>query len=243
VTLVRDDDAPPAVPATAGERLYQAYCAACHGPTLRGLGMVPPLVGLRHRMTDTEVLAIWKTGRNGMPPAPPMTDAEHKALLDFLFVRDRLQPPDPSGPPHYAFGGYQRVLDDEGYPGIKPPWGTLTSLDLNTGRIAWQVPLGEYAALHAAGVPQTGTENFGGALVTASGLVFASGTRDNKIWAFDAATGATVWSATLPLHGTAPPATYEVDGRQYLVIAASGGGKLGGELGDAWVAFALPTRP
>ena len=157
-------------------------------------------------------------------------------------MRDRPQPPDdPNAPPRYSFGGYLKLLDPEGYPGCKPPWGTLTCLDLDRGKIAWQVPLGEYPELTARGMPKTGTENFGGAMVTAGGLVFCSGTRDNKIRAFDADSGVELWSAGLPLHGTAPPASYEVNGRQFIVLPATGGGKLGGPTGDAWVAFALPS--
>jgi quinoprotein glucose dehydrogenase len=241
ITVFRDDDPPPAVPPTLGEQVYLKDCAACHGPRLEGTGMVPPLRGLRHRMTDEQVLALWKTGRGSMPPAPPMTSEERKALLDFLMVRDRpAPPPDPTKPPKYSFSGYHRLLDDEDYPGCKPPWGTLNCLDLNTGKLVWRVPLGEYEALRKLGIPKTGTENFGGALATAGGLVFCSGTRDNKIRAFDSQTGEELWSADLPLHGTAPLATYEAGGRQFVVIAATGGGKLEGPTGDAWVAFALP---
>ncbi|MDB6173283.1 MAG: pyrrolo-quinoline quinone [Chthoniobacteraceae bacterium] len=241
ITVFRDDDAPAARPATAGEQLYQQTCAACHGADLVGVGVAPPLRGLRHRMNDEQVREIWKKGRNLMPPAPPMSEDQQKALLDFLFVRDRVQPPtDLNAPPRYSFGGYRKVLDHEEYPGSKPPWGTLNCLDLNSGKLLWKVPLGEYQALTRAGVAKTGTENFGGAMVTAGGLVFCSGTRDNKIRAFDSATGAELWSAPLPLHGTTAAATYEVDGRQFVVIPATGGGKLGGPTGDAYVAFALP---
>jgi len=134
------------------------------------------------------------------------------------------------------------MLDQDGYPGIKPPWGTLNCIDLNSGLLLWRVPLGEHDELTNAGLAKTGTENMGGATVTAGGLVFCSGTRDNKIRAFSSVDGTELWSATLPLHGTAPPATYEVDGRQYVVVAATGGGKLGGPMGDAWVAFALPRK-
>ena len=104
------------------------------------------------------------------------------------------------------------------------------------------MPLGEYPELTSRGIPKTGQENFGGATVTAGGLVFCSGTRDNKIRAFSSADGKELWSAPLPLHGTAMPATYEVDGRQFVVLPATGGGKLGGPQGDAWVAFALPAK-
>ncbi len=241
ITVFRDDDPAPLVPATAGEQVYQQLCAACHSPTRTGIGMVPPLRGLRHRMDEAALVELIAKGRGAMPPMPMVTKEQSKALADFLLVRDRPAPP-PTGRPKYAFGGYKKVLDHEEYPGIKPPWGTLNCIDLNTGRIVWRVPLGEYPELTKAGLQKTGTENFGGAIVTASGLVFCSGTRDRKIRAFAAETGAELWSADLPLHGTAPPTTCEADGRQFIVIAASGGGKLGGPTGDAWVAFALPKR-
>jgi quinoprotein glucose dehydrogenase len=107
--------------------------------------------------------------------------------------------------------------------------------------VKWKAPLGEYAELTQRGFTNTGTENFGGAIVTAGGLVFASGTRDNKIRAFDADSGQELWSHQLPLHGSAPPASYQVNGRQFIVLPATGGGKLGGPTGDYFVAFALPA--
>ena len=206
--------------------------------------MTPGLRGVRHRMSEADFVQLLRTGRNAMPPLgaviPP---AQLQELQDFLFVKDRPQLPiDPNAPVRYAFGWYKKLLDQDGYPGIKPPWGSLNCLDLNTGKLLWRVPLGEHEELTKRGIPKTGTENMGGATVTAGGLVFCSGTRDNKIRAFSADDGAELWSATLPLHGTAPPAVYEVDGRQFVVIAASGGGKLGGDTGDAWVAFALPSE-
>ena len=244
VTVFSDEPEPAPDPKnpTLGEKLYQQNCASCHGPDRIGIGTAPPLRGLRHRLRDSDVLALLKTGRNLMPPAPPMTEAEQKALLDFIFLRDRTQPVSPAKPsrPAYTHNGYPKLLDHENYPGNKPPWGTLNCVDLNTGKLRWKVPLGEHPELTAQGVPKTGTENFGGAMVTAGGLVFCSGTRDNLIRAFDAKTGDELWSHQLPLHGTAPPATYSVKGRQFVVIAATGGGKLGGATGDAWVAFAIP---
>ncbi|MGH8016739.1 MAG: PQQ-binding-like beta-propeller repeat protein [Opitutaceae bacterium] len=140
----------------------------------------------------------------------------------------------------YFAVGYKFITDPDGYPGVKPPWGLLNCLDLNTGKLLWRVPLGEYAELTRQGVPKTGMENFGGPTVTAGGLVFCAGTRDEKIRAFDKDTGEELWSAKLPWAGTAPPTVYEAGGRQFVVITASGGGKIGGPTGDARVAFALP---
>jgi quinoprotein glucose dehydrogenase len=139
--------------------------------------------------------------------------------------------------------GYEQFLDHEGYPAIKPPWGVLSAINLNTGAIAWQVPLGEYVELTARGIPRTGTETFGGSIVTAGGLVFIAGTKDERIHAFDKQTGELLWEHPIPAGGYATPATYQVDGRQYVVIAAGGAGKLQTKPGDAFVAFGLPEGP
>jgi quinoprotein glucose dehydrogenase len=146
-------------------------------------------------------------------------------------------PPDPAS--SYAFGGFRRWLDKEGYPAINPPWGTLNAVDLNTGDIKWKVVLGEYPALTARGIPPTGTENYGGPVVTAGGLIFIGASADETFRAFDKQTGKILWKANLPFSGNATPSTYMVNGRQYVVISA-GGGKSGRPAGGSLVAFALP---
>lgn len=142
----------------------------------------------------------------------------------------------------YRPTGYSKFLDKDGYPAIKPPWGLLNAIDLNHGGILWQVPLGEYPELTARGIPQTGTENFGGTIVTAGGLVFIGGSKDEKFHAFDKQTGKLLWQYQLDAGGYATPCTYMVKGRQYVAIAAGGGGKLGTKSGDSYVAFAPPVR-
>ncbi len=141
----------------------------------------------------------------------------------------------------YPFGitGYHRFLDQDGYPAIKPPWGVLTALDLNRGEIRWQVVLGEHKKLTKRGVPATGTENFGGTIATAGGLVFIGGTKDEKFRAFDSSTGKVLWETQLPAGGYATPSTYSVNGKQYVVIAACGGGKPGTKPADFFMAFSL----
>lgn len=244
ISLFRNDDPPedPLWPKTRGKLVYEQNCAQCHGTNLMGISVSPPLRGLRHRLTDAQVTDQIRQGRNGMPANTEMSDADLRALLDYLMLRDRPHKIEnlKTERPSYNCTGYPKFYDHEGYPANKPPWGTLNCLDLNTGKLLWKVPLGEYQELVAQGLKPTGTENYGGAIVTAGGLVFCSGTRDHKIRAFDKNTGAELWSYKLPYVGNAPPASYAVKGKQYIVIAATGANKLGTPYGDAYIAFALP---
>lgn len=229
-------------PSSAGRTIYENHCMACHGSNRQGLVTAPALLALNQRMNASQLRELLKAGRGLMPAFPDMTDESVNDLLHYLLEERKS---DNSGeiqtqPPVYTYNGYNKLLDGEGFPGCRPPWGTLNCLDLNSGKLMWQVPLGEHEELMRRGIPKTGTENFGGATVTRGGLVFAAGTRDNCIRAFDKRTGRELWSATLPFGGFAAPSVYEADGRQFVVIAATGGGKLGGSMGDAYVAFALP---
>jgi len=245
ISIFRDDDPRDDLskPKTPGRLVYEKACAACHGLNKMGIGVAPPLRGLRSRLSDTNIVHQIRSGKNGMPAFASLSEADVKAVTDYLLFREEgtQTPPEKSDRPRYGFTGYPRFLDNEGYPASKPPWGTLNCLDLNTGKLLWTVPLGEYPELTAQGTPKTGTENYGGAIVTAGGLLFCSGTRDSKIRAFDKDNGAELWSGTLPWVGSAPPTTYMINGRQYVVIASTGN-KLGkaNEFGDAYVAFALP---
>ena len=136
--------------------------------------------------------------------------------------------------------GYERWRDAEGYPAIKPPWGTLSAIDLNTGEYRWKIPLGESRELTAKGIPPTGAPNLGGSMVTAGGLVFIASTQDEKFRAFDKATGKILWETKLPAGGYASPSTYMVNGKQYIVTAAGGGGKMLTKSGDYYISFSLP---
>lgn len=232
------------LPETPGRKIYKSQCIVCHGPNREGTGEFPPMIGLKNRSTEEEVKALLQTGRNLMPPAPHIQGQDLEDLLDYIFERDRpaTTKKKQSAPerPTYKFLGFKRLNDHEGYHGSKPPWGTLNALDLNTGRVKWQVPLGEHEELTKRGIPKTGTENYGGPVVTAGGVVFCSGTSDLKIRAFDANTGEELWDHKLPFNASAAPSVYEADGEQYIVVPATGGGKLRLPMGDAYVAFKLP---
>jgi quinoprotein glucose dehydrogenase len=247
ISIFRDDDpaGDPAGPKSRGRLIYEATCAQCHGTNRMGIGVAPPLRGLRFRLSDADIMRQVRTGTNGMTAFPDMSEPDLRAVTDYLLLRESNSPAPEmkSERPRYSFTGYPRFLDQEGYPASKPPWGTLNCLDLNTGKLLWKVPLGEYPELTARGIPKTGTENYGGAIVTAGGLLFCSGTRDALIRAFDKDTGAELWSDKLPWVGSAPPTTYSIHGRQFVVIASTGN-KLGkpNEYGDAYVAFALPPK-
>ncbi|MCX6927012.1 MAG: PQQ-binding-like beta-propeller repeat protein [Verrucomicrobia bacterium] len=209
ISLFRDQDPAP-TPTLPGRLVYERNCAQCHATNLLGISIAPPLLGLRHRLTAAEVTRQIREGRNGMPSNPNLTESDLNALLDYLMLRDRGPIPPATARaerPSYGSTGYPKFYDPEGYPANKPPWGTLNCIDLNTGKLLWKVPHGEYPELTARGMAKTGTENYGGAIVTAGGLVICSGTRDNKIRAYDKDTGAELWSAKLPYVGNAPPAT------------------------------------
>lgn len=252
ITVISNDERPrdPRQPPTRGESHYVTHCAPCHGANRGGVGTAPPLYALKSRMNDAEVLALLEAGRGLMPANAVLNLEEKRELLDFLFRRDSSKGSGTAsevpgvGARQYTFDGFQFLVDHEGYPGIKPPWGLLNCYDLNTGKILWRTPLGEIDKLTQQGMPVTGSQNLGGASVTAGGLVFVAGTEDEKLRAFDADNGAELWSAKLPFAGTAAPAIYEVGGVQHVVVMATGGGRVGGAsgAGDSIVAFRLKRK-
>jgi quinoprotein glucose dehydrogenase len=244
--LTMVDLASEGVTQSAGGRLFAANCAVCHGTDRTGnaTSNIPSLVGIGARSSEAGILRILERGQGVMPAFPHLALEERNTLARFLIEPDATKPalsrntPDTLDVP-YSHTGYNRFLDPGGYPAVKPPWGTLTAIDLDRGELLWQVPLGEVPELTERGIPKTGTENYGGPAFTAGGLIFIAASKDEHIRAFDAATGEELWKAKLPAGGYATPAVYEAAGRQYVVIAA-GGGKMGTASGDAYVAFALP---
>jgi quinoprotein glucose dehydrogenase len=196
----------------------------------------------RRRSAEGSPRSSGKERRPGFPALPPPLWRSSRSR----FPGDTVAPADTSRSPRWRFTGYRKFLDPDGYPAIAPPWGTLSAIDLGTGDDAWQVPLGEYPELAAQGLTKTGSENYGGPIVTAGGLVFIAATNfDKKFRAFDKATGELLWETALPLAGNATPSTYEAGGRQFVVVPAGGGrSRPGGpaESGGIYVAYALPAR-
>jgi quinoprotein glucose dehydrogenase len=229
--------------------LYMNQCSVCHGEKMAGSPpAMPSLVGVGDRMSPAEIAGTVKNGKGRMPGFANLPDDQLPALLAYVMsggaeeTRGKEIASSEPAPPamKYHFTGYHKFLDPDGYPAVAPPWGTLNAINLNTGEYAWKIPLGEYPELAAKGLKNTGTENYGGPVVTAGGLVFIGATNfDKKFRAFDKSTGVLLWQTTLPFSGNATPATYEVDGRQFVVIAAGGGKDPKSKSGGVYVAFAL----
>ncbi len=229
-----------------GRSLYLTNCSSCHGARRQGVpNAFPALTGLRERLERPQVAQIITHGKGSMPAHPQFSEAQLDHLIDFLLDTTAVvSEPEPSTQTadRYVLDGFKLFLDQEGYPATRPPWGTLNAVDMTTFELLWKVPLGAYPELLARDVPPTGTQHFGGCVATAGGLVFAGGSADAKFRAFSASTGEVLWEAQLPAGGYATPAVYQVDGRQYVVIAAGGGNRNGTPSGDTYVAFALPEQ-
>ena len=263
---------PDGVALSRGGNLFNTNCAVCHGmngkasDASKTAQAYPDLSDVGKRLTKEQISAILSTGRGRMPSFSHLSGEDREAIIRFLLKLDTkstvandshssvVATPTPEGSdfpysPPYLNNGNTQFRDQDNYPAIKPPWGTLNAIDLNTGEYVWQVPLGEYPELTKKGKPttgsiqtgsiQTGTENHGGPIVTAGGLIFIAATYDEKLRAFDKKTGKIVWEYKLPAGGFATPITYMVDGKQYIVIAA-GGTRYGLKSGGSYVAFALP---
>jgi quinoprotein glucose dehydrogenase len=230
-----------------GKSLYQKNCSGCHGADRKGGSTYPSLLGLR--MDETSFVSLVYTGKGTMPPFPHLSAAERTAIASLVLdLKDKQQQRFVSSsqeelPAYYRMpyreGRGGKFLTKEGYPGVKPPWGHLSAIDLNTGEVLWKQTIGDYPELKAKGI-HAGSENFGAPVVTKGGLVFIGATRDEKIRAYDKKTGELLWEADLPAAGIATPAVYEVNGKEYIVIACGGGGKQRTKSGDQYVAFALP---
>jgi quinoprotein glucose dehydrogenase len=229
---------------TTGNKIYLQYCSSCHKPDFSGSPQsgIPSLADIGKRKDASYIESIITQGKGMMTGFPQMSAGQREAVVGYLLRNEKISRKEENTPQKgvlpYVFDGYTRFLDKNGYPAVKPPWGQLTAINLNTGEIVWQKVLGEYRELTAKGIPQTGADNYGGAVVTKGGLVFIAATKDERIRAFDKSTGKLLWEAELPACGFATPSVYESNGKQFLVVAC-GGTKLGAKKGDSYVAFAL----
>ena len=233
----------------AGERLYRINCMACHGPERKGSGNYPGLIGIEKKYNEDSLTGLLKGGRRMMPSFAHLNSEEIEAINTFILSINGKKNTTYTGPSRkenpywqmpYNSTGYNKFLTKEGYPAVAPPWGTLTAIDLQSGKIVWKNTLGDTPEFKEKGI-HTGTENYGGPVVTAGGLLFIAATKDGMFRAFNKRNGKLLWEVALPFPGFATPSIYEVDGQQFIVIAC-GGGKLGTASGDAYVAYAIKRR-
>jgi quinoprotein glucose dehydrogenase len=233
---------------STGKSIYLRDCAACHGDGGQGSPpQFPTLAGIASRMTPEQMAERVHKGGGRMPAFPHLQNEALDAIRAFLTDGRDIPAGTPDSTPinlPYRFTGYRRWLDPEGYPAVSLPWGTLNAIEIATGKYVWSIPFGEFPELAARGVRNTGSENYGGPLVTAGGLLFIGATiHDRKFRAFDKANGKLLWETTLPWSADATPITYQVDGRQYVTIFASGGKERTGPGGGVYLSYALPAPP
>jgi len=254
---------------SSGRSVYLNQCSQCHGDSRTGSPPAfPSLIGIDKKLSSSDIEKLIHMGRGRMPSFPNLQTTTLHNLVQYLLTgidkeadgrgeaglsrieteakKSTILAESPGASEkevQYTMTGYRRFLDPDNYPAVSPPWGTLSAIDLNTGQYLWKRPLGEYPALAAQGLKDTGTENYGGPLVTAGGVIFIGATNfDRKFRAFDEGTGKLLWETTLPFAGNATPATYEIKGKQYVVIAAGGSSLMvaKGSLGGVYVVYALP---
>jgi quinoprotein glucose dehydrogenase len=231
----------------AGQRLYKTNCMSCHGTDRKGTGNFPSLIDIQKKYKEDSFYFLISSGRRMMPAFKQLSNDEKTAIASFVLSIDKKQkqkfvevpgPEDAYRKLPYSITGYNKFLSKEGYPAIAPPWGTLNAINLNTAEMIWKDTLGSYPEFAAKGI-RTGTENYGGSVITAGGLLFIGATSDGKFRVYNKRSGKLLYETALPAPGFATPAVYEQNGKQYVVIAC-GGGKLFTPSGDSYVAFALP---
>ena len=230
---------------SGGRATYMRQCSACHGQDRAGAPpLIPPLVDIGKRLDASQIAGILQSGRGRMPPFPNLDAKASQALIQYLLnngAEAEGTTTAADAPAQYDTTGYHAFLDPQGYPATSTPWGTLNAINLDTGEYLWKIPFGQYPDLVAQGLPDTGSENFGGPVITAGGVLFIGATTiDKKFRVFDMKTGKLLWETLLPFSATATPATYAIKGRQYVVIAAGGQRDPATPPGGVYVAYALP---
>jgi len=229
---------------SVGNQLYIKHCSTCHKPNLSGdvNSGYPSLKRIGTKRDRTYLQKIISGGKGMMPGFPQLSAAQKNAVIDFLVgeekKKDGSMAVSEPAPIPYSFAGYNKFLDKNGYPAITPPWGTLTAIDLNTGEHVWRRPLGEFKELTAKGMPVTGTENYGGGIVTKGGLFLIAATNDNMFRAYDKMSGKLLWETALPTSSFASSSTYQINDIQYIILNV-GGTKLGAKKGDSFIAYKL----
>jgi quinoprotein glucose dehydrogenase len=226
-----------------GEKAYQTYCQSCHGADRKGnpLSGYPSLSAISTKRSKAYIQQFINNGKGMMPGFNHLSKAEKENILSY--INDEIpKEVAPSNAANYVspfqMTGYNKFLDSKGLPALSPPWGTLNAIDLNTGKYLWKIPFGDEPALAQKGITGTGAENYGGPIVTASGLLIIGAAKDGKLRIYASKTGKLLRTITLPAAAFATPSTYAVNGKQYIVIAC-GGTKLGTPKGNKYIAFSL----
>ncbi|MEP6750471.1 MAG: c-type cytochrome, partial [Bacteroidota bacterium] len=233
----------------AGDRLYQSNCMSCHGPARKGSDNVPSLINIQTKYSHADFDTLIQSGRRMMPSFKQLPPVQRQAIASFIlneikeqqksFKDSSYKMNDPFRLP-YAIKGITKFLTKEGLPAIAPPWGTINAINVNTGEFVWKKALGNDTSFHNSKIP-TGSENYGASVITAGGILFIAAAKDGMLRAFNKSNGDLLWEVKLPAAAFATPSIYQLNGKEYIVIAC-GGGKLKTTSGDSYVAYALPGK-
>ena len=224
------------------EILFKTYCSNCHGADKKGTGVGPDLTG---RVKKYQTAQIARIVQKGAPPMPSFNFLSEQQIAAIVaYVKDTVTQhsfetagiPDNNEP--YGFNGYSFYLDPGGHYAIAPPFGTLTAINLNSGDIVWQVPLGEEPEFKKMGILHSGAFNRGGGIATAGGLIFIGATGDNMFRAFEQKTGKVLWEYQLPGMASSIPSTYAIGKKQFVVVSVNGEQK--NNFKGGYIAFAIP---
>ena len=223
-----------------GMNIYNKQCLMCHGIDYKGSGENPSILDLSSKYNFDELRSLVINGKGLMPGFKFLDDQKIEKIVDYIMNLkdgDKTNILATNEEVFYTSTGYNKFITNDGYPAINPPWGTLNSINLNTGKLDWKIPLGQ-TDIGIENNVITGTENYGGPIVTKSGIIIIAATADNKIRAFNSKNGKLLWEEILPFSGFATPSYFEIEGNPYIAIA-SGGGKLGTKSGDKYVVFSI----